>query len=431
MELLTPLLLVPVTVLLGFPHQEGTAREKQERKQPAPALDLRLGGRLVALGDVDQDGIGDLAFGTGTVLVVSGRSGRVIHRIAGEFEAAACAGDVDGDSTPDLAVVSGWRPPEVVVFSGRDASPLLRVGAEVDGRALRGRTVAGVGDWNGDGRADLGVSARVDRWSRDSGDPDAVLILSGRDGSLLHVLDCLPKSRKFGGTLVPLGDVDGDGRPDLLVGGVDYADLGYVLVVAGGTGRTLLELRGSTQGHEFAASASDLGDVDGDGRSDVALGEWRDGAPRRRVHVIVHSGATGEVLYGVASDEPWCEALLPIARAGDLNGDGVPDFLVAGGTTARYVGLGVVTAYSGKSGAVLRRWEAQGGLECFGKCLAGLGDVDGDGLADIAIASALGLGATDPDVVQVFSGGSGTELYRLGDSRTSDSSARMPPREDR
>ena len=101
-----------------------------------------------------------------------------------------------------------------------------------------------------------------------------------------------------------------------------------------------------------------------------------------------------------------------VTRAGDLNGDGVCDILLAtpGGNLGRW---GYVTAFSGSDGVFLRRWRAERGDTRFGQSVASLGDVDGDGVADIAIGVSSPYMPGTPGEVRVFSGSSGKELYRI------------------
>lgn len=299
----------------------------------------RLGAALAAAGDHDGDGLMDVLVGapmgspaSGEVRVVRGVDGATLRTYAGSaagerFGAAlAGLGDLDGDGIPDLAVgapeadAAGSSSGRVVLLSGRSGA-LLRehVGAAWD---RFGTSIASPGDLDGDGRADLLVGAPFS----DGGGFNAgsVLAFSGADGSLLFDVHGAGPGDRLGERVAAAGDVDGDGIPDLVAvaPGEDgvAVDSGVVRVLSGLDGRLLLTVSGETSG-EFLSAAAGAGDVDGDGRADVLVGSSAAGtAEGGRVRLV--SGSSGLVLASFDGARPggWLGAA--VAGLGDEDGDG-------------------------------------------------------------------------------------------------------------
>ncbi len=217
------------------------------------------------------------------------------------------------------------------------------------------------------------------------------------------------------GAALAVGDLDGDGVPDLAIGAPAYAGeqepaTGAVFVVAGGRESLeseLLEpsslLVGQADGEYFGASLA-IGDVDGDGTNDLIIG-----APGRpddptfagKVYVVSgsvlpFSGTVVALALVVEGAEVGSRFGAAVAVPGDVNGDGVDDFLIgapestcgAGAACgAAYFFLGSSSAVPPAPGSADLLWTGTENGERTGAYVAGTGDIDQDGMADMAIGS--------------------------------------------
>ena len=298
-----------------------------------------------------------------------------------------------------------------------------------------GNAVAGTADLDGDGLGDLVVGA-----FGEDGDPEGagrVHVFSGATGAFRYTLVSQHPSTGggFGGWVAPLPDIDGDGQTDLLVGaqiepvtvaGVELDNAGRVYVHSGATGAWLYTLQSpnAEAGGAFAPVAA-VPDADGDGRADVLVGGFRErvGTQSTAGRAYLFSGADGHLLLTLESPEPSQNAHFGAHVAGlpDVDGDGAGDLVVAAAEEGVLLpgpiyraGAGRVHVFSGATGVLIRTLisPAPERLGAFGSGVASLDDVDGDGVADLAVAAFLedAPGMTDAGRVHLFSGATGTLL---------------------
>ena len=366
-------------------------------------------------GDVNGDGLADIVLGSAventraSAYVVFGRRrggtvdvdrlgrGGFVVRTGANIEsgpAVAGAGDLDRDGLADIVVGDpGYVPPggefgtgrAVVVFGRRGSLPVdlrhlgrtataiigpgpFRLSSPAGERLFGvgfGDAVAGVADLDGDGHRDVVVGAPF---------------LNGREGGAFVVTRAWRRGATIdtrapehgwyriagyganaaGWSLASAGDQNGDGLNDLLIGG--YAG-GSLLASSSGPSSAYV-VYGSRAPHDLA---------------------------------LVTLGASGVVLQDETSGD---RAGQSVAGVGDVTGDARPDllvgapladplgvhaagsaFLVPGGALAPVVGLRHQTA----SGA--RRFDGRVAYDTAGWSVAGLGDVNGDGARDIAVAA--------------------------------------------
>lgn len=316
-----------------------------------------FGATLSNLGDADGDGVDDLAvaatyvfpFGTGPapyLRALSGIDGSTLWEVqSGSVNESigrslARIDDVDGDGIDDLIVGVGFG--EVEVRSGADGSLVYAVSPPLGASLDYGACVAALGDLDGDGLEDFGV-----------GDPTfqsgqgRVHLHSGLDGGLLFSIDPpVLGTAWFGATCDGLGDVSGDGVPDLVVGAPASAAStpasGMAWILSGADGAVLHALAPQADPNlgGFGTKVASTEDVDGDGVADVRLGAGMYkafGSTFFAAELRTYSGATGALLQRWPGLSTSTFAVVP-----DANGDGRSDVLHGQGSGARVVLDGLV-----------------------------------------------------------------------------------------
>jgi len=196
----------------------------------------------------------------------------------------------------------------------------------------------------------------------------------------------------FGFALAAVGDVDGDGIQDFVVGdpnpdpyGVPGTSPGRAWLVSTRGGKKILELCGGEGGDEFGQVVAGPGDLDGDGTPDVLVGS----TPTRGVRSVIraYSGKSGALLHAVEFDAilrrdfgGWSR----LCGLGDLDEDGCADYAVASVLEPEQDGpRGEIRVVSGRNGRISKLClETPCGGEPF-RSIASAGDVDHDGFQDI------------------------------------------------
>jgi hypothetical protein len=354
------------------------------------------GWAVGAAGDVDGDGLDDLLIGAYNAGDGSVRTGMAF---------IVAAGSLSASGTLDLSAAD-WR------FIGEDASDQA------------GKHVAGAGDVDDDGYADILVGApNLDATSTNEG--GVYVYLGGDLGTVPDVqlydahavLTGEAGGDRVGEAAVSAGDVDGDGMADLLVGASGNDDAGtgagkaYLLYGDGVTGDIDLGdadfgWTGEAAGDAAGASVAGLGDVDGDGTDDLLVGAWGsdDAASNAGQAYILLGGSlpadgaplssASITLLGEGADD---FAAYAAAGPGDVDGDGLGDILLgaygdapAGSRSGRSY-LVYASSLSGLStldlGSADHRFSGEAGSDLSGIRVAGAGDVDNDGLADLMVSA--------------------------------------------
>jgi hypothetical protein len=382
----------------------------------------RYGWAVADLADIDGDRVKEAIIGaprhvdgTGTPAghtdVRSGRTGAVLFRFTGAAEdrhgyAIADAGDVDGDGRHDivvgatgegqLACTAVPRAGRAYVYSGRTGAVLHRIEGQAAGDQFGG-AVGSAGDVTGDGRADLLVGAPCHDGPAGV-DAGRAYVVDGRTGRVLRTHDGAAAGDGFGWGIAGTGDLDLDRRGDYIVGAKDAGarDAGLAYVFSGRRGRLLHLLRGDARSVDFGwFFVAGVGDVDGDRRRDLYVGDFcaeddAGGCSLPLGQAYVFSGRTGRLLHLFRGETPG-DGAGPGRSAGDVDRDGRADIAVGlyassdGGTNA-----GRVIVYSGRTGRPLFDRTSTVAGETLGYDVVGLGDVDGDGRADLLVSAAIG-----------------------------------------
>jgi len=271
---------------------------------------------------------------------------------------------------------------------------------------LLGSAVAGAGDANGDGVPDFLVSAPKADFGGIS-DCGTVSLISGLDGSILQRWHGDATASGFGSALAGIGDINGDGFDDCAIGAPEAGGGGKVLALSGIDGSLIFTWDGQPNS-SFGISISSAGDYDVDGFPDVIVGApWdQDGGA-----AYVYSGRDGANLTAVHG---WQFAYTisgfgqSVSSAGDVNGDAISDLIVGARDEIDDVsGGGKAFVFSGVTGHILHRFKWNQYGSSFGASVDGSIDVTLDQCSELIIG--------DPSRNQVFvySGRTGEILHRF------------------
>jgi len=416
------------------------------------------------VGDLNGDGYSDVAWGSSFYPVTSAGIDGVVYVFPGSkngimgsyvqdaalklyseqpatvFGGAFCSQtDVNGDGFADLIAgeqaytraygteggVHVFYGP-ITQIQGSDLSEAAAVLEGTQPQSKLGLAVAGAGDVNGDGFADVVVGAPLyDYGSSDVG--AAFLYLGSANGLGLTPASSLygdssNPSGAFGEGVAGAGDVNGDGYADVIVGNQGYAGHGAAFLFLGsssglvGTGPAAAasKVESDQVNSQFGRSVAGAGDVNGDGYADVIVGAgYYDFATLGGAAFVFLGGPGGLIGSGPGTAQAKLTAECSsswfgesVSGAGDVNGDGYADVVVGAAT---YGGVGRLKRWEG--GAFVFLGSANGVIGTgpsnghapietnhpfsddqnewwlFGKRVSGIGDVNGDGYGDIAVAA--------------------------------------------
>jgi hypothetical protein len=302
-----------------------------------------------------------------------------------------------------------------------------------------GSALATLGDLDGDGVTDLAIGARFDDdgGSGPLSDRGAVWILfmnadgtakseqkiSDTEGGFAGILD---DEDTFGHSLASLGDLDGDGVPDLAVGaqrdddgGANRGTVWILFLKPDGTVKSYQKIS-DTEGNftgtldnedRFGFSLANIGDLDGDGVTDLAVGANADddgGSDHGAVWVLfLNDDGTVKSHQKISDTEGNFTGVLSpagnfggsLAVLGDLDGDDILDLAVGassdddGGTDRGAVWVlflnddGTVKSHQKISDTEGGFSGALDNADIFGSSLAAVSDIDGDGVLDLAVGA--------------------------------------------
>ncbi|MDP6540307.1 MAG: integrin alpha [Planctomycetota bacterium] len=322
----------------------------------------QLGTAVGGAGDVNNDGFADVIAGgpwhlgigpiQGTISVISGADGSVLYQIEGpntfSFFGGAVdgAGDLDNDGFDEFIVGAsnddgnGSDSGLVYVYGGIDGALIYMHSGDGIGDQM-GSCVAGLGDVNNDGVPDYGGGAPLD--DNNGNNSGSAQVWSGIDGSVLYAFNGNGADHQFGKSMAALGDVNGDAHADFIVGEWHDALIGHhagsVTVFSGIDGSVIRQHFGQNADEEFGQSVAGIGDYNGDGIGDYAVGAPGGGASGE---VLLYSGADGSQIGSAGGTVAGAEFGAALAGGMDVNNDGLGEFIVGAHLTQNATGEATV-----------------------------------------------------------------------------------------
>ncbi|MDX2176836.1 MAG: Ig-like domain-containing protein [Candidatus Sumerlaeia bacterium] len=363
------------------------------------------------------------AAGLALVASVSSQAGSLVTPLQspneetnGEFgRAISGIPDVNGDGRGDFVLGARQEDPGGAIdnegrayvmngFTGAVIHTLVSPTPKETG--IFGVAVAAIPDVTGDGVWDVAVGASNENGT--TGSPDGcgrVHLFNGATGVFIRTLRSGNESEfgRFGGSVAGIGDVNGDGFGDVLVGASGeapggIAGSGQAYLLSGATGAVLRTFASPTPrvSGVFGSAISPVPDVTGDGIPDVLVGASNEdpsgtiGAGR----AYLYNGATGALLRTFLSPTPQANGRFGFALDGldDFTGDGLGDVVIGSygeDPGASPSSAGRAHLFNGATGAFVRSLaspnETSGGR--FAAAVSGIADMNGDGRGDVLVGA--------------------------------------------
>jgi len=277
-------------------------------------------------------------------------------------------GDMDGDRCHDvltLEILALWTAPESRVRVRSGATGVLLYDRPIFRNVDLVGDVQVVGDVDGDGRDEFALA-----YSWNGGVPNRMQIWSPHRDQMLWEVNG-PWDGEFGRWIFGV-DLDGDGRREIMTATHSSSDSRVFTFDEDGT--PLYTIQISRPNQQWMRGIGPIGDVDGDGAGDIGVGVIETTA---RGAIELYSGRSGRLIRIDLGRQPGDAIGYQIAEFGDLDRDGVPDYV-----TSNTVGnRGLIEVRSGANGQVLRDWVDMNGFPAR-KLRAGV-DLDLDGVPDV------------------------------------------------
>ena len=296
----------------------------------------------------------------------------------GPFSAAI--GDIDGDGKPDLVIANfgtSTNPGNTVSILRNIGNGMVSFSTKVDFTTGANPVSLSIGDIDGDGKPDLAIT---NYGSNGNGNTVSILRNTGSSG-FVNFASKVDFTVGTGSRSVAIGDIDGDGKPDLAIANYSISTVS-VLRNTGSSGTISFATK-----VDFATGSSPrfvaIGDLDGDSKPDLAI------ANGNSVSVLRKMGNIGTISFANKVDFSIGSSSLSLA-IGDIDADGRLDLVVSS-----FNNLVSVLRNTGSSGTINFATKVDFATGTNPQSLA-IGDFDGDGKLDLAIANygSTGIGST-------------------------------------
>ncbi|KIE04670.1 Type I secretion target GGXGXDXXX repeat protein domain protein [Candidatus Jidaibacter acanthamoeba] len=465
-----------------------------------------LGWQISSAGDVNGDGINDIIVGAqaankyaGKAYVIFGKDSKFSSKLSvsnlngsngfqiiGENSSDALgfsvsgAGDINGDGLHDIIIGAPGKNNQLgegyVVFGSKSGFPSTINVSDLDGSngfaiigddkekgSSLGMSVSGAGDMNGDGLDDIVISAPQGIINNGGG---VSYVLYGSNLPLPPIVNLTnlvqwkgltiygEQNSISGQSIGKLGDINGDGLDDIIIGARNADNgIGAAYVVYGkGSGNAPqhiypyiegnngFKIQGDSKNSYLGSSVSGIGDVNGDGLNDLVVSSDSSGpCGGNPTNYILYgskdfsnpfsvSGINGNNGFAIKDSTG---ASLKVKGAGDINNDGLNDLIISksynacGGQETSYVLFGdklgfppeiYINQYNlnGSHGFQINKVRSE---DSMGYSVSGVGDVNNDGIADFAIGAPFAHG--DSGVSYIVFGTENIEDSLGGDSMIS------------
>jgi len=266
-------------------------------------------------------------------------------------------------------------------------------------------------------------------------------LFAGVAPALAVNVTCSTGGDAAGWAVATRADFDGDGVADVAVGSPcarvqDERNAGKTSVYSGADGRRLLVVKGEHADQKFGGAVAFVADVSGDGLADLVVGSRgydapKDGGGTRndagRVEVFSRDGSRVLSVEGQFAGGGLGEAVAGLA---DVSGDGVPDVLAGAGSDRTGPGgdkVGAAYIFSGADGTVVDVSVGEFQFDEWGRVVSSAGDIDGDEIDDLIVASNLANVPGEPPTTSSTTTSTLSTSTTMGTTTTSTTSTTLAP----
>ena len=336
----------------------------------------------IANGDIDGDGKPDLViantYGSVSILRNIGSNGTFAFATKVDFGTglspkSVAIGDINGDGKLDLAIANSSSN-TISILRNISSIGNISFNTKVDFTAAQGPQSVAISDLDGDGKLDLAIANY--NYANGGMNPGNIVSVFRNTGNIstISFATKVDFASNSGPLFIAIGDIDGNGKPDIAVA----TAIGSVSILRNTSSIGILSFASKV---DFGANSNPqsvaVGDIDGDGKQDLAVANGSN-----FISVLRNTSIIGSVTFATRLDLPTAQSQLKSIVIGDLNGDGKLD-LISGNS-------------SGNSVSILKNKSSIGTISFESKLDFGvganpislvIGDINGDGKPDLMAAN--------------------------------------------